>query len=200
VPESWWCENLVWVEHQSSVVKASYIFSSKIWMLITVTAQYKAQINLLVQTQRSWVRIPLDSWVSFCIHSVSVISCIGSGFAAGWSLILELSPTPYGIHNFRISFETEKTRSLTLITCTEHGHEPVTNTSSNSSSSYIATDGQSASSSWCRTFFGAHNQILIFFVVWQLFSFFFTKASSLTRGRIWNLQCNHSPVRVTQDP
>jgi hypothetical protein len=37
---------------------------------------------------------------------------------------------------------------------------------------YIATDGQSASSSWWRTPFGAHDQILIFFV-WKLRSFFF---------------------------
>jgi hypothetical protein len=41
---------------------------------------------------------------------------------------------------------------------------------SNSSSSYIATDGQSASSYWCRASFGAGDQILIFFV-WQLLSF-----------------------------
>jgi hypothetical protein len=34
---------------------------------------------------------------------------------------------------------------------------------SSSNSSYIATDGQSASSSWCRAPFGAYDQILIFF-------------------------------------
>jgi hypothetical protein len=33
--------------------------------------------------------------------------------------------------------------------------------SNSSSSSYIATNGQSASSSWCQVSFGAHDQILI---------------------------------------
>jgi hypothetical protein len=41
-----------------------------------------------------------------------------------------------------------------------------------SSSSYIATNGQSASSSWCRAPFGTDDQILHFFE-WQLLSFFF---------------------------
>jgi hypothetical protein len=40
------------------------------------------------------------------------------------------------------------------------------------SSSYIATDGQSGSSSWCRDPFAAHDHILIFFE-WQLLPFFF---------------------------
>jgi hypothetical protein len=39
------------------------------------------------------------------------------------------------------------------------------------SSSYIATDSQSTSSSWCRAPFGADDQILNFFE-WQLLSFF----------------------------
>jgi hypothetical protein len=43
---------------------------------------------------------------------------------------------------------------------------------SSSSTSYIVTDGQSASSSWCWAPFETHGQILLFFV-WQLLSFFF---------------------------
>jgi hypothetical protein len=57
---------------------------------------------------------------------------------------------------------------------------------SSSSSSYIAADNQSASSSCCRASVGAHDQILIFFV-WQLCSFFFMLATSLTRGRVCRL-------------
>jgi hypothetical protein len=45
-----------------------------------------------------------------------------------------------------------------------------------SSSSHIATDGQSASSPWYRDSFGAHDQSLIFFV-WQLLSFFFMQGA-----------------------
>jgi hypothetical protein len=35
--------------------------------------------------------------------------------------------------------------------------------------------------------------------VWKLWSCFY-RAPSLTRGRVWNLQCNHSMVRVAQNP
>jgi hypothetical protein len=45
---------------------------------------------------------------------------------------------------------------------------------------------------------GAHDQILIFFV-WQFLSSS-CRAPSLTRGQVCNLQCNHSLVRVAQDP
>jgi hypothetical protein len=65
------------------------------------------------------------------------------------------------------------------------------------SSSYISTDGQSASSSWCRALFGAADQISIFFV-WQLLSYS-CRAPSLTRGLVCNLHCKHSLVRVAQD-
>jgi hypothetical protein len=42
----------------------------------------------------------------------------------------------------------------------------------NSSSGYIATNGQSAGSYWCQVPFGADDQILIFFKQ-QLLTFFF---------------------------
>jgi hypothetical protein len=64
---------------------------------------------------------------------------------------------------------------------------------SSSGSSYVATDGKSASSSWCRAPFGADDQILHFFE-WQWLSFFPSscRAPPLTRGRVCNLQCNHA--------
>jgi hypothetical protein len=49
------------------------------------------------------------------------------------------------------------------------------------SQSYIATDGQSISKSWCRAPSGAHDQIFI--TLWQLWSGFLG-APSLTRGRV----------------
>jgi hypothetical protein len=64
---------------------------------------------------------------------------------------------------------------------------------------YVATDGQSASSSWCRAPFAINDQILS-----SLSDNYFLSSScrtpSLTRGRICNLQCNRAQVRVVQDP
>jgi hypothetical protein len=56
-----------------------------------------------------------------------------------------------------------------------------TDSLSSQSQSYIATDGQSVSMSWCRAQSGAHDQIFI--TVWQLRSCF-CGAPSLTRGRV----------------
>jgi hypothetical protein len=30
-----------------------------------------------------WTRIPLEAWMFVCVYSVSVLSCVGSGFATG---------------------------------------------------------------------------------------------------------------------
>jgi hypothetical protein len=49
------------------------------------------------------------------------------------------------------------------------------------SQSYIETDGQSISKSWCRAPSGANDQIFI--TLWQLWSVFLV-ALSLTRGRV----------------
>jgi hypothetical protein len=65
--------------------------------------------------------------------------------------------------------------------------------------SFIATDGQSASSSRCRAAFGTDDQILI-----SLSDSYFLRFSrstpSLTRRRISNLQCIFAQIRVAQDP
>jgi hypothetical protein len=36
-----------------------------------------------VQTLGSWVRIPLEAWMSVCVYSVCVLLCIGRGLAMG---------------------------------------------------------------------------------------------------------------------
>jgi hypothetical protein len=59
-----------------------------------------------------------------------------------------------------------------------------------SSSSYIMTDGQSASLSWYLAPFGAGDQMSHFFEWQLLFLFFSYRAPSLTRGQVCNLQCN----------
>jgi hypothetical protein len=37
------------------------------------------------RTLGSWVRIPLEAWMSVCVYSMFVLSCVGSDFATGWS-------------------------------------------------------------------------------------------------------------------
>jgi hypothetical protein len=67
----------------------------------------------------------------------------------------------------------------------------VCNLQSNDTSSisgYIATDGQSSSSSWCLTPFGAGDQML--HLSDNYFLYISCTAPSLTRGRVCNLQCN----------
>jgi hypothetical protein len=55
-------------------------------------------------------------------------------------------------------------------------------------SSYTATDGLSASSSWCLAPFAAGDQML--YLSDNYFLYFSCGASSLMRGRVCNLQCN----------
>jgi hypothetical protein len=61
--------------------------------------------------------------------------------------------------------------------------------------------GQSVSMSWCRaTLWDLQPDITSCpSVVRNLWSYF-SEAPSLTRERVYNLQCNHSLVRVTQNP
>jgi hypothetical protein len=54
--------------------------------------------------------------------------------------------------------------------------------------SYIAIDGQPANSSWYQALFGKDGQIFIPL-----------NDNPLTRGQVYNLQCNHILVRVAQD-
>jgi hypothetical protein len=68
--------------------------------------------------------------------------------------------------------------------------------------SYFTTESQSVSMSWYRAplwdlwpgITSCRN-----FAVWK-FRFCFCGAPSLTRGRVCNLRCNHSMVRVAQNP
>jgi hypothetical protein len=50
-------------------------------------------LRSLARTLGSWVRIPLEAWMSVCVYSVRVLLCVGSGLATGWSPIQEVLPT-----------------------------------------------------------------------------------------------------------
>jgi hypothetical protein len=70
------------------------------------------------------------------------------------------------------------------------------------SRSYFTTDSQSVSISWYRAPLWELRPDIIScrnVVVWNLRSYIFG-ASSLTRGRVCNLQFNHPMVRVAQNP
>jgi hypothetical protein len=54
------------------------------------------------QTLGSWVRIPLEVWMSVCVSSVLVLSCICSGLATGWSPVQGVLPTVYKIQSSRL--------------------------------------------------------------------------------------------------
>jgi hypothetical protein len=43
---------------------------------ITVAARSKHELSSLAQTLGSWVRIPLEAWMSVCGYSVFVLSCV----------------------------------------------------------------------------------------------------------------------------
>jgi hypothetical protein len=58
------------------------------------------ELSLLAQTLVSWVRIPLKAWMSVCVYSVFVISCVGSGLAMASSPIQGVLPTFLGLRNW----------------------------------------------------------------------------------------------------
>jgi hypothetical protein len=65
--------------------------------------------------------------------------------------------------------------------------------------SKLLHDSRSVSMSWCRAQFGTWDQILLPAAVWKLRSCL-CGAPSLTRRRVCSFQCNHSMVRVVQNP
>jgi hypothetical protein len=41
------------------------------------------ELPSFAQTLRSWLRTPLDAWMSVRVYSACVILCVGRGFASG---------------------------------------------------------------------------------------------------------------------
>jgi hypothetical protein len=58
----------------------------------------------------SWVRVPLQAWMSVYECNVLVLSCVGSGFASGYFPVQGILATVHKIHNFIINSEWEQTR------------------------------------------------------------------------------------------
>jgi hypothetical protein len=62
----------------------------------------RAEMSSPAQTLGSWVRIPLEAWLSARVSSVFVLSCVGSGLATGLITVQEFLPTVYKIHSWRL--------------------------------------------------------------------------------------------------
>jgi hypothetical protein len=53
------------------------------------------ELSSLARTLGSWVRIPLEAWISVCVHCVYVVLCVVSGLEKGWSPAQGVLPTVY---------------------------------------------------------------------------------------------------------
>jgi hypothetical protein len=49
----------------------------------------------------SWVRTPFKEWMSVCVYSVFVLSCVGSGLAIGRSPFQGVLSTVYRINKLK---------------------------------------------------------------------------------------------------
>jgi hypothetical protein len=58
------------------------------------------ELSLLSRTLGSWVRITLKAWMSVCVYSMFVLSCIRSGLTTGWSPVKGILPTVLGWRNW----------------------------------------------------------------------------------------------------
>jgi hypothetical protein len=59
----------------------------KLWTRSVWPRRLRHELFSSAWTLGSWVRIPLEAWLYVHIYSVSVLSCVGNGFATGWSLV-----------------------------------------------------------------------------------------------------------------
>jgi hypothetical protein len=57
------------------------------------------ELSSLIRTLGSLFRMPLEAWMSVCVYSV--VLCVGSGLATGWSPILGILPTVYRIKKLK---------------------------------------------------------------------------------------------------
>jgi hypothetical protein len=63
------------------------------------------------RTLWSWVRIPLEAWISVCVYSVCVVLCVGSGLATGWSPVQGVLPLWIGLRNWKSGRGTKGCRA-----------------------------------------------------------------------------------------
>jgi hypothetical protein len=59
------------------------------------------ELSSLARKLRSWVRIPLKTWMSVWVYCVCVVLCVGSGLVTVWSPVLGVLPSVYRLRNPR---------------------------------------------------------------------------------------------------
>jgi hypothetical protein len=82
-----------------------YYNNIRTWNLICIqflcrsqwTHGVRHELSSSARTLGSWVRIPLEAWVSVCVYSVCVVLYVGRGSATGWSPIQGVLPTVWNI-------------------------------------------------------------------------------------------------------
>jgi hypothetical protein len=70
-------------------------------LLFTVAARSRHEPSSPARTLGSWVRMPLEEWMSVCVYSVFVLSCVGSDLATGWTSVQGVLPTVYMIKGLK---------------------------------------------------------------------------------------------------
>jgi hypothetical protein len=45
-------------------------------------ADHRHDLSLRAQMLESWVRITLEAWMTLCVYSVLVLTCVGCGLAS----------------------------------------------------------------------------------------------------------------------
>jgi hypothetical protein len=58
------------------------------------------ELSSLARTLGSWVQIPLKAWISVCVYSVFVFSCVDNGLATGSSPVQGVLPIVLGLRNW----------------------------------------------------------------------------------------------------
>jgi hypothetical protein len=58
------------------------------------------EMSSLAGTLESWVRIPLEAWMSVSVYSVCVVLCVDNGLATGWSLVQGVLLTACRLRNW----------------------------------------------------------------------------------------------------
>jgi hypothetical protein len=74
---------------------------------------------------RSWVRIPLKTWMPVCVRlfCVCVVLCVGSGLATGWSPVQGVLTTVYRLRNWKSG---QGLQGLLSHRCLQNGNFPFT--------------------------------------------------------------------------
>jgi hypothetical protein len=60
------------------------------------------KISSLAQTLRSWIRIPIETWMCVHVSAVLTLSCVRSSLPTGWSPAQEILPTVWEICRSRL--------------------------------------------------------------------------------------------------